>query len=193
VQYLEHARRQSGGAQRLGKALGRERRLRGMLQNHDIAGHERRHDAVHRDEVRIVPRRHGEDHAQRLAPHEAFEIVFGARLHIRERLGRDCDHVTRTLERAAHFVWRELRRTTHLPGELLGDRRAAPLELLAETREDCGTLGKRCGAPVRERHSRGAQRGIDLRGSRERTFNVHAPIYRAHRFLDDGGAHMISK
>ena len=50
VQHLEYALGKSRRSQALGKALGGERRLRGMLEHHHVAGHERGHHAVHRDE-----------------------------------------------------------------------------------------------------------------------------------------------
>ena len=44
-----------------------------------------------------------------------------------------------------------------------------------------------------ERMTRGAQRLVDLRRGRERTLDVHAPVDRAHGFLDVRVDHMISK
>ena len=78
------------GRPRLAKAfretLGAQRRLRGVLQHHGVARHDRRHDAVHRDEIRIVPGRDGEHDAQRLAAHEALEIRLSARRRCRRAL-----------------------------------------------------------------------------------------------------------
>ena len=73
VQMLEQALGQAGFLEGGGEALGAERRLRRMLEDHRIAGHQRRHDAVDRGEIGIVPGRHDEDHAQRLAADEAGE------------------------------------------------------------------------------------------------------------------------
>ncbi len=128
MQHLEHALGQTRRFEAFGESLGGKRRLRGMLQDHHVAGHERRHHAVHGDEIRVVPGRHGEDHAQRLAAHEALEVVLRARVHVAERLRRDGDHVARALERAAHFVGRVARGPAHLPGELFGNLRTALFE-----------------------------------------------------------------
>ena len=181
---LEHALGQTRRVEAFGEALGAQRRLRGMLEHHRVAGHERRHHAVHGDQVRVVPRGDGEDHAQRLAPHEAREILLGAGVEIRERLRRDGDHVARALERAAHFVGRVTRGPAHLPGELFGDLRAALLELVAEAREDRGAFGERRIAPVDEGVARRAQGFVDLLRGRERALDVDAPVHRAHGLLD---------
>ena len=57
VQELEHAVGQAGGLERLGVALGDERRLLRHLEDHAVAGEQRGHDRVHRGEPGIVPRR----------------------------------------------------------------------------------------------------------------------------------------
>ena len=64
---MEQAFGQACLPERLGDALADEKRLRRMLQDHGIAGHERRHDRVDRGEIRIVPRRDDHDDAERLA------------------------------------------------------------------------------------------------------------------------------
>jgi hypothetical protein len=63
VQRLEGTLRQARLAQALLEPLGAQRGLRRVLEDDDVARHERRHDAVHGDEVRVVPRRDGENHA----------------------------------------------------------------------------------------------------------------------------------
>ena len=155
VQHLERALGQPGGSEAFGESLRGERRLRGMLQHHHVAGHECRDHAVHRDEERVVPGGNSEDHAQRFAPHEAPEVVLGIGIHVAERLRRDGDHVPRALERAAYLVGRVTRGPAHLPGELFGDLRAALFELAAETREDGGAIGKRTCCATRQ--TRGAR------------------------------------
>ncbi len=70
---LEQALRQAGGIEGLLEILGAKRRLGGMLQDHGIAGHQRRHHAVDRGEIGIVPGRHDEHDAQRLAVQHAGE------------------------------------------------------------------------------------------------------------------------
>ena len=123
-----------------GEALGAQRRLRGVLQHHRIARHDRRHDAVHRDEIRVIPRGDGEHDAERLAAHEAREVRLRAGVDVRERLRRDVDHVARALERAAHFVRRVADRAAHLPRELERDGIAPRFERVAEAAADRCTL-----------------------------------------------------
>ena len=70
---LEEPLRQAGLVGRRLKALADEKRLRGVLQEHGVAGHQRREDRVAGGEVRIVPRRDDEHDAERLALHVAAE------------------------------------------------------------------------------------------------------------------------
>ena len=51
LQVLEQALRQAGGLEGGGEALGAEGGLGGMLEDHGVAGHERRHHAVDRGEI----------------------------------------------------------------------------------------------------------------------------------------------
>ena len=50
-----------------GEALADQQRLRGVLEDHRVARHQRRHDGVDGGEVGIVPRRDDHDDAERLA------------------------------------------------------------------------------------------------------------------------------
>ena len=135
VQSLEHAVRQARFAQALREALRAQRRLRGMLQDHRVAGHQCRHDAVHRDEIRIVPGGDREHDAERLAADEAREVLLRPRIDVGERVGRDRDHVARALERAAHFVRRVADRPAHLPRQL--ERDLVALALRTRRRSGC--------------------------------------------------------
>jgi hypothetical protein len=165
-----------------------------MFEHHRVAGHECGHHAIHRDQIGIVPGCHREDHAERFAPHETPEVFLGGHGYIVEGLRRDGDHVTRTLEHAAHFVRRIPGRAAHLPGEFLGDFRTALFEFFAESSEDGRALGERGVAPFGERVPRAAQCFVDLLGGREHTLDVYPPIDGARGFLDAAVVHqMISK
>ena len=115
------------------KRLRAKRRLCRMLEHDHVAGHQRRHDAVDGDQVRVVPGGDREHDAERLASQEAPEPLLRPDVDVRERLGRDRDHVPCTLERAAHLVRPVADGSPHLPGEFLRDGVAPPLERFAET------------------------------------------------------------
>jgi hypothetical protein len=89
VKELEHALRQPCRAEGLRVAFGDERRLRRHLEDHAVAGEQRRHDRVHRREPGVVPRRDHQHHAVRLAPDEALEAFFLLHLQVRQRLFGD--------------------------------------------------------------------------------------------------------
>ena len=63
VQILEQAVRQARRLETRGEAFGAERRLVRVLEDHRVAGDQRRDDRVDRGEIRIVPRRDDEDDA----------------------------------------------------------------------------------------------------------------------------------
>src|SRR5690349_19536720 len=106
-----------------------------MFQYDCVAGHERRDHAVHGDEIRIVPGRDGQHDAERLTSYEAGEVLFRAGVDVGQRVRRNGDHVSRTLERAVHFVWRVTNRPTHLPGEFSSDGFTLAGEEIAEPAE----------------------------------------------------------
>ena len=108
-------------ASAFGETLGAQWRLRRVLQDDRIAGHQRRHDAVHRDQVRVVPGRDREHDAERLATHEADEAGLRPRIDVGERVRGDTDHVSRALQRAAHLVRGIPQRAAHLPSQFLRD------------------------------------------------------------------------
>jgi hypothetical protein len=159
---LEHARGQARQLQAFGEVFGAQRRLRRVLEDHRVARHEGRHHAVDRDQIRVIPGRDAEHHAQGFAVHEAREALLRARVEIRERLRRNRDHVARAFQRAAHLVGRVARGAAHLPGELFGDLRATLFELVAETREDGRAFFQRHVAPHPLRVARDAQQLVDL-------------------------------
>ena len=74
-------------------------------------------DGVHRGQVRVVPRRHDEDHAERLAAHEPREPVAGLRRDVGERLGRDGERLKDVAADA----------TSARPGDGAGSHFAAPI------------------------------------------------------------------
>ena len=82
-QRAEQAFRQAGFVHRLLEAVADQQRLRGVLQEHGVAGHQRRHDRIDRRQIRIVPRRDGEHDADRLARDVALE----AGLRLRNDVG----------------------------------------------------------------------------------------------------------
>ena len=101
----------------LGEALADQQRLRGVLEDHRVAGHQRRHDGVDGGEVGIVPRRDDHDDAERLLLHVAAEAVLRVRRqHRGERLLGDLDHVLRAFLDAAELA-AIAHRPAHLPGE----------------------------------------------------------------------------
>jgi hypothetical protein len=119
MQELEDALRQAGGLEGLGIALGDERRLLRHLQDHRVAGEDRRHDGIHRGEPGIVPRRDDEHDADRLAADESPVFVND---HIRKCALGDRAHVHRPLlEAATDLVRRVGDRPAHLPRELFTD------------------------------------------------------------------------
>jgi len=65
VKRLDHAVGHAGLAKGVGHPLGHERGLRGVLQQHRVAGQQGRYHRVHGGQERVVPRRQNQDHAVR--------------------------------------------------------------------------------------------------------------------------------
>ncbi len=147
VHRLEHALGQPRLAKALRETLGAERRLGGVLEHHGIAGHDRRNDAVHGDQVGIVPGRDRQDDAERLAADEAREALARSSLDVRQRFRGDVDHVACPLQRAAHLAGRKPDRPAHLPGQFQRDGVAPCLEFLAELAADRRPGGQARHAP----------------------------------------------
>jgi hypothetical protein len=108
VQVLKDARGQPGRHEGLADPLGAERRLRRMLEDYRIARHQRRHDAVHRREVWVIPGRDDECDAERHFADEPSRARLVADLDIRERLLRDLDHVAGALLESVHLASEKL-------------------------------------------------------------------------------------
>jgi hypothetical protein len=104
VQDLEESGGQPGLRETGGELFGAQRRLRGMLEDHSVARHERGHDAVHGDQVRIVPGGDREHHAQRLAADEAREPGLRPHVDVVQGAGGGVDHEARAFQRAAHLA-----------------------------------------------------------------------------------------
>ena len=182
---LEHAVRQTCFLQALGEALGTQRRLRRMLQDDGVARHQRRHDAVHRDEIRVVPGRDVNTTPSGSRRTKRWKFSFGPASRSRERLRRNRDHVPRALERAAHLVRRVADRPAHLPRELLGDLVALASNCVAERGRGLRRARERHGAPrqrcaMRARSQRVASISAELG---ERTLDVDAPSTGLTRLL----------
>jgi len=82
MQVLKHALGKTGGTESFGKPLGHQRRLGRVLEQHDVAGQQRRHDGIDRRQQRIIPRRDHQHDTHRVAPYEARETIDRRRNHI---------------------------------------------------------------------------------------------------------------
>ena len=157
---LEEALRQPGLVGRRLKALADEQRLRRVLQEHRVAGHQRREDRVDGGEVRIVPRRDDQHDAERLALHIAAEARLLLRHERRQRLLGDRRHVARALLEPA-LLAAEAHRPAHLPGELRHDL-VVHREQRVEHRDRRPSRARR---PARRAHSACAARARDTAAS----------------------------
>ncbi|MOA04921.1 hypothetical protein D3C78_1244940 [compost metagenome] len=120
-QVVEQAVRQMGAAHGLGETLAHQQGLRRMLEDHAVAGHQRRDDRVHRRQIGVVPRRDHQHRAQRLALDVAPKTRHRLRLYIGQRLRRDGDHVPGAFGKTAQFASAIAHRATHLPGQFRHD------------------------------------------------------------------------
>ena len=121
VQVLEHTLRQMGGGEGLGEPLGAEGCLGRVLEDNGVAGHECRHDGIHRREIRVVPRGDHEDDPQRLPADEAAKSLLGPRLHVPQRLVGRGGHIAGALLEAADLAGGVDDGPPHLPSDLRGD------------------------------------------------------------------------
>ena len=76
-QHVEHAGRNAGLDGQLGDADAGQRRLFGRLEDHRVAGGQRRAELPAGHQQREVPRHDGGDHADRLTGHQAQFVVGG--------------------------------------------------------------------------------------------------------------------
>jgi len=187
VQCLERSLRQPCLTQALFKPFCAQRCLRRVLEHDDVARHERRHDAVHGNQVRVIPRGDGEHHAEGLAAQEAMEPRLGTDVDVGEGLGRDGDHVTGAFERPAHFVRRIADRPTHLPGQFLCDVIAMRLECVAKAFEDCRALSHGYRAPDALGEACGREGSLYLDGRGEGPLDVDASVDRGDGALGGHG------
>ena len=178
VQVLEHARGQPARGKRLGHALGAQRRLRRVLQDDGVAGHQRGHDAVHRRQIRVVPGRNHERHAKRDAANEPREPGLFAHLHVGQRLIGHGDHVAGALFEPAHLVRRVADRPAHLPGELGGDLVPSGNERVDGPAQGGRALRDRNPAPLRLGSSGPLQRGGDLAIACQRPLDIRPAVNR---------------
>ena len=114
---LEHVRRQARLVERLLKTVADQQRLRGMFQQHRVAGHQCGHDGIDGCEIGIVPWGDGQHQTKRLALDSAAEAFFRRWRHVGERFFGDGDHVARAFGETAHFAAAVADRAAHLPGE----------------------------------------------------------------------------
>ena len=147
-----------------------------MLEQHHVAREDRRHDAVYCDQVRVVPRRYGQHHAQRLAAKRVKPSLRPTSIS-----ATACGPISimcRARSRgSAYLVRRVTDRPTHLPAELGGDRVATGLEGGAEAGRDGGTLADRhCAPAVRRTHSV-LECSLDLRRTGKLALRVYVAVY----------------
>ena len=183
---LEQALGQAGVLEGGGEALGAERRLGGMLEDHGIAGHQRRHDAVDRGEIGIVPGCHDEDDAQRLPADETGEAGPRVGRHVAQRSGRDLDHVAGALLEAAHLAGRLADGAADLARQLLGDLLLMGDEVVHRLGDDAAALGDRHMLPVGLGLARGGEGIGDLFLCRQLAGDKHAAVDRRDGLLDVG-------
>ena len=183
---LEHAFRQAGFAEAFVVTLGAKRCLVRMLQDHRVAGHDRRHHRVHRGQVRIVPRRQHQHRARRLAPDEAAKALCRTGIDIGQRLRGDRHHVARPLLEAPHFAGRLADRPAHLPGDFLRDLFLARHEGVDKAVDDCGAAGDWHPPPLRLRAPGQLQRVMDVRVGRKRPLDIDAAVDGGNGLLNVG-------
>ncbi len=192
VQHLHHAFGQAGRGEALGEALGDERRLARMLEDHGIAGEDRGHQGVHRRQERVVPRRDHEHDAERLLPDETREALARARLHVGETIRRQRHHRLGALAHALHFRRRVAHRPAHLARELCADLLLPRQHRGDEAAADRDAARERHGAPRALGLTRGGEHNGDRGAARKRTPRDDAAVDRRDDF-DFVGHQMISK
>ncbi|MNE35551.1 hypothetical protein D3C80_1293210 [compost metagenome] len=120
VQVLEHAVGQTGLGEGRNHAFGAQRGLRRVLEQHRVAGQQRRHHRVHRGQVGIVPGRDDQGHAQRFAADETGEAGFVRQADVGQGALGDIGHVAGALDEAADLAGGVADRPAHHPAQLLG-------------------------------------------------------------------------
>ncbi|MNQ81273.1 hypothetical protein D3C85_962860 [compost metagenome] len=177
-QVVEQPIGQVGPAHRLGETLADQQGLRGVLENHAVARHQRRDDRVHRREVRIVPRRDHQHRAHRLALDQAAETCDGFRLHRRQCLRGDGDHVARALFKTAQLAGAIAHRSAHLPSQLRHDLVAHRQHRVDRRTAQGGAFLERSALPLGLGAGGRGKRLLDLVGIGIGTFGVDPAIDR---------------
>ena len=118
-QVLENPLGQACRVHRLLEALSHQDGLRRMLEDHGVAGDQRRGDRVDRGHEGVIPGRHHEDQAERLALDHALEARAVVIRNGRSQavLG-DTRHIAHSLLETAEFA-----AVAHRPAHLLGEFR----------------------------------------------------------------------
>src|SRR6185503_18101575 len=101
VQELEHAVGQADGLERLGIALGDQRRLRRHLEDHAVAGNQRGQYGVYGSEPRVIPRCDDENDTKGFSTNEAAKSGFLGKRNIGKSFFGDAAHIERALVEAA--------------------------------------------------------------------------------------------
>ena len=135
-----------GGAERVGQRCDRGG-LRGVLEQHRVAGQQRRHDRVDRGEVRVVPGGDHEHDTERLARCPAVEAVEVVEDLIGERFGGDVDQIARAFEHATDLARADGDGPPHQLRQFFGDLVALPIEQLHEAAADRLAVGERNSGP----------------------------------------------
>ncbi len=155
---VEHARRQAGGLDDLGQHEGVQRRHFRRLEHHGAAGGQRRRD-LQRDLVqRVVPRRDGGDHADRLAHHQRIAdlLLEGEGLDQLGGLAPVEDRAT-DLDRAG-----QLDRHADLGRDQLRQLLGARLQALGDLADIVGALLRRRRGPAVEGGTGGLDRVLGI-------------------------------
>ena len=162
----DEAVRHIGARERVGEVAAAERREPGVLDQHGIAGEERRDDHVDGDEERVVPRGDVERDAQRLVADEALEAVLRRERLVGERRLRQPAHGLRAIDHRADLVLGLLERLAHLAGDVEGDLVGHRPERGDHLAHGAHALGHRHAAPVALRRACPGDDGGELRGRR---------------------------
>jgi hypothetical protein len=176
VHVLQEARRQPRLQRALAHALGHQRRLLGVLQQHRVAGQERRHHRVHRGEPGVVPRRQHQHHAHRHALDRAREACLGRQYVVAQGFLREPRHGPPAVQEAAQLTGRLGARPAHLRGELLSRFVADALHHVEEAQHAVDALGEGRVAPGALRRGGPRQQGVQLGRVRERPLVDHGVV-----------------
>jgi ParB family chromosome partitioning protein len=117
VDDVEHAGRAARFHEQLGHKVGRQRRLLGRLQDHGVAGGERRRHLPRRHHQRVVPGHDGADDADRL-PQDHLELavrgVGDVAVDLVDRLAEELQGLRRSRDVAVQHVGDRLAHVEHV-------------------------------------------------------------------------------